>query len=367
MAVYKLFAAGDASIYSKQPAINAGMDEILEVSVLNYNNQNINFVDPVPSEPLLSDDLRRSLVLFSNSDILKINELTTGSFNANLRLYLANAENLTTNYYLEVARMAENWNMGTGKYADYPNPKNGVCWYSPDKFIGTYNTWANTSYYLTPGGGNITGSIVSQSFGYKDNKDLNVDVTNIVNSWLSGSTNAGFIIKHPQSIENNSGSFIELKFFSVDTHTIYPPTLEIKWDDSIYNTGSLSVINSTYSVITLANNHNTFKYGTDKYKMIINARDQYPVRTFTTSSLYTINKALPSTSYWSIQDVKTEDVVIDFDENYTKISCDGTNSYFNLYVNGLEPERYYKVIIKVNLFDGESFNVDNNLIFKIVR
>jgi len=367
MAVYKLFASADASIYSKQPSINTGLDEILEVAVLNLNNQSTNFVDPVPQEPLLSDNIRRSLVYFSNEDLDIIQTLTTGSFSANLRLYLANAENLTTTYNLEVGQVAENWNMGTGKYFDYPNPQNGVCWYSPDQFNGTYNSWTNTTYYLTPGGGNWTGTLVSQSFSYKDNKDLNINVTGIVNSWLSGSTNAGFIIKHPIAIESNSGSYIGLKFFSVDTHTIYPPTLDIKWDDSIYITGSLSTINSSFSVITLANNHDTFKYGTGKYKVIINARDQYPVRTFTTSSFYTTNKALPSSSYWSIQDVKTEEVVIDFDTQYTKISCDGVNSYFNLYMNGLEPERYYKIVIKVILSDGESYLVDNNLIFKIVR
>ena len=88
---------------------------------------------------------------------------------------------------------------------------------------------------------------------------------------------------------------------------------------------------------------------------------------FTTSSFYTTNKALSQTSYWAIQDAKTEDMVIDFDTNYTKISCDGTNSYFYAYMNGLEPERYYKVLIKTVLSDGESIDIDNNLIFKVVR
>ena len=45
-----------------------------------------------------------------------------------------------------------------------------------------------------------------------------------------------------------------MQYFSIDTHTIYPPTLEIKWDDSSYNTGSLSVISNNNNVITLGNN-----------------------------------------------------------------------------------------------------------------
>ncbi len=60
-------------------------------------------------------------------------------------------------------------------------------------------------------------------------------------------------------------------------------------------------------------------------------------------------------------------MLINFDTSYTKISCDATSSYFNMYMNGLEPERYYKVLIRTTLADGESFEVDNNLIFKVVR
>lgn len=367
MAVYKIFASADASLYSNQPARNTGLDEILEVSVKNSSQPLNFFVDPVPSEPLLQDDIRRSVVLFSQTDLNKIKTFRTGSWQTNLRLYLANAENLTTTYTLEVAAVSSSWSMGTGKLADNPQTRNGVCWYNTGSFTSASNNWPNASYYLTPGGGNWFGSFVSQSFEYNVNKDLDVNVTPIVNSWFSGSNNAGFIIKHPQIIENNSNSYIALSFFSVDTHTIYPPTIEMKWDDSSYSTGSLSVINSSNTVVTLANNTNVYKYGTDKYKFRINARDQYPVRIFTTASLYTVNKALPQTSYWAVQDAKTEDMVINFDDTYTKISCDGTSSYFNMYMNGLEPERYYKILIKTDLSDGESYEIDNNLIFKVVR
>ena len=60
-------------------------------------------------------------------------------------------------------------------------------------------------------------------------------------------------------------------------------------------------------------------------------------------------------------------MVVDFDTSYTKISCDTTSSYFNLYMNGLEHERYYKVLIKTVLTTGESYDIDNNLIFKVTR
>jgi len=368
MAVYKIFASADATLYSKYPAQNTGLDEILEVGVKNSDNPTNYFVDPVPTEPLLADNIRRPVILFSNSDLDILKSFATGSWQANLRLYLANAENLNTTYSLEIRAVSQAWTMGTGQSDDAPETRNGVCWYNTSSFATTASNWTDGSYYLTPGGGSWSGSFSSQSFGYADNKDINTNVTAIVNRWFSGSqANNGFIVKLPDSVEQNDTSYINLSFFSVDTHTIYPPTLEIRWDDSIYNTGSLSVVSNSNTVITLANNASEFKYGTGKYKFIINARDKYPVRTFTTASFYTTNKALPQTSYWAIKDAKTEDVVVDFDTNYTKISCDGTNSYFFAYLNGLEPERYYKILIKTELSDGEVVEVDNNLIFKIVK
>jgi hypothetical protein len=64
MAVYKIFPTADATIYSKFPVKNTGLDEILEVSVKN-NASAINYsVDVNPGAVLSYDDLRRSVVLF---------------------------------------------------------------------------------------------------------------------------------------------------------------------------------------------------------------------------------------------------------------------------------------------------------------
>ena len=167
MAVYKIFPTADASIYSKKPAANAGLDEILEVAVKNSPNPTNFFVDPVPSEPILADDLRRSLILFEDSDLDTLQSYATGSWKTYLRLYLANAENLNTTYSVEIRQVSQSWDMGTGKAADDPQTRNGVCWYSTSSFATTSASWAGgagSSYFLTPGGGSWTTSSVSQSF-----------------------------------------------------------------------------------------------------------------------------------------------------------------------------------------------------------
>ncbi len=63
----------------------------------------------------------------------------------------------------------------------------------------------------------------------------------------------------------------------------------------------------------------------------------------------------------------TEEIVVDYDTSYTKISCDSSSNYFDVYMNGLEPERYYKILLKSVMADGETVVFDNNYIFKVVR
>ena len=367
MAVYKIFPAADATLYSKFPSQNTGLDSILEVAVKNNENYN-NSIDTNPFATSVSDDIRRSLIRFSNEDLNKLKSFRTGSWQAGLKLYLAEAENLSVTYSVEVRQTEEGWNMGTGHFQDDPEVRNGVCWYSTSSYYTTASSWSTTAadYYITPGGGSWTGLVATQSFDYNSSKDLNVNVTSIVNSWFTGTENYGFIVKLPIAMESSSMNYLGLSFFSVDTHTIYPPTLEMRWDDSAYS-GNLSQIADSNFVVTLANNQGTYKYEKDIVKFRINARDKYPPRVFTTSSLYTTNKRLPQASYWAIQDYKTTDMVVDFDNNYTKISYDQDGSFANIYMNGLEPERYYKFLVRVNLPTGEIIDVDNDCIFKIVR
>ena len=78
------------------------------------------------------------------------------------------------------------------------------------------------------------------------------------------------------------------------------------------------------------------------------------------------NYALPTASYWGLRDENTEEMIVDFNTSYTKISCDSNGPYFDVHMDGLQPERYYRLLIKTTL-DGSTTVVDNKNIFKIVR
>jgi len=204
---------------------------------------------------------------------------------------------------------------------------------------------------------------------------LNVDVTNTVLTWysasnsLGGFNNDGFIIKQSDSDEfvADRNYVTTVKYFSIDTHTIYPPELEFRWRDYVYNTGSSSntIINTSRMMATLDNNAGTYRRGSIE-KIRINSRPQYPTRVFQTASIYTTNYYLPTASYYAVKDLDTNEFVIDFDTNYTQISADSESSYFTLYMNGLEPERYYQILIKVNI-DGETLILDDNYYFKVIN
>ena len=176
----------------------------------------------------------------------------------------------------------------------------------------------------------------------------------------------GFIIKLTSSVEYNSSRSVQpiFKYYSVDTNTIYPPTLEFKWDDSSYST-TLNEINTTDLFIGLDSNPGLF-YSESINRFRLNVRPEFPVRTFQTSSVYTDNYALPTSSYYAIKDLDTNEFVIDFDDNFTKISCDNSGNYFDVYMNGLEPERYYKILIKT-VINNSVVVKDEDYYFKVVN
>ena len=143
--------------------------------------------------------------------------------------------------------------------------------------------------------------------------------------------------------------------------------LEFKWRDFTFNTGSSTgtIITTSKLVATLADNGRDFRRDSIQ-KFYINCRPQFPTRTYQTSSVYTTNHYLPTASYYAIKDLHTNEFIIDFDTNYTQISADEEGSFFKLYMNGLEPERYYQVLIKTTI-DGDTLILDNDKYFKVIN
>ena len=387
MAVYKLFPYKDATLYSFFPNMNTGIDAINQISNLNI---------AVDSNPQVA----RFLTEFVQSEIEDVinNKISGATWDVDFRSYIATAQGVVESTDLSVHPIAQYWYNGTGTYLNQPLTTDGASWYN--SFFSGSTSWSGsgsdaTNHYVTSsynptyvaaGGGSWyhSGSdgtlyAVTQSFDTRSEKDLKVGVKTIVENWYSSSLsvstsaslqNYGFITKWENSVEFNTNTQIQpvMQFYSVDTNTIYPPQLEFKWKDfSNVLTGSLtsSIVSTTNLVSSLAENPGTF-FPSSINRFRLNVANKYPTPVWTTSSLFTGVNFLPTQSYYAVKDLDTNEFVVDFDTTYTQLSSDGNGNYFDVYMNGLEPERYYKVLIKT-IINGSTLVLDDNYYFKVIN
>ena len=379
MAVYKIFPEKDATLYSEFPSKNTGLDQIIEASTYQQNDKG---------------QVSRYLIKFPTSQISEMftSKITNGEYKTYLKGFNAVVTGLNLDQKLEFYPVSGNWGMGTGRYNDSPIVTNGTSW-TYQAYSGS-TEWPSSGFpaYVTasfedtlPGGGNwYTGSNLSldpvtqsQTFSYADTKDILVDVTKTVETWYSNSLNSangfaneGFIVKQPSGSEfiNDRANTTIFRYFSIDTNTIYPPQLEFRYNDYSFDTGSSTntILPQVESFISIYNNQGTY-YSESVPRLRFAALPKYPDRAFLTASLYNTNYYLPeSQSLYAVKDTETNEFVIDFDSEYTRISADTTSSYFDLYCNGLEPERYYTVLVKTTV-GGVTKVFDENIMFKVAK
>jgi len=166
-----------------------------------------------------------------------------------------------------------------------------------------------------------------------------------------------------------SGEAEDLKFFSRQTNTIYSPKLELRWDDHLpatgSNTGSLTALDlsgQTENYVYQLHKRESYKE-TETVKFRFGARKRYIDKSFTTS-VQTVSGsyfAEGSASY-SVIDMATNEDVIPFSA-YTTMSCDPISPYFTQDLNTFEPNRAYKILLKVKHNDGQVIVYDDDFEF----
>jgi hypothetical protein len=360
---YFEFATADATLYEGEAtqSVNTGLDPILEVRKdMNDTGTVIN--------------VSRALVKFDMSYISASvqNGLIPKSAKYYLNLYDAGSSDLPSSQTLFAYPVSQSWTMGDGTYHSNPQITEGCSWrYRHGEIDGTQwisgsnntgGTWFSGSY--AAGTRNFTRSA---SLEY-ETTDIRMDVTDIAHAWIySGSVypNEGFMVKRSGSVGNtDSGSGVQegdsiqygqLKFFSRDTSTIYPPKLEVEWDDSSWSTGSLPPLTGSAledTVIYFKNLRDEYKQNS-KVRFRLVGRERYPKKTFSTTAAEVAVKYLPSGSktiehgtYYQVRDAVTEDIIIPYGTG-SIVSCDSDGNYFNVWMNGFQPERYYKFEIRV--------------------
>lgn len=356
MAIYRLFPSKDATLYTKQTDMNTGRDAMLEIGSNKLG------------------EAMRAVIAFDDTEITSTINDTIGSmnFSASLTLYVANAENLGEDTSVQVHPLAQGWVEGVGHYLDAPYNAVGVSW----KYRDGSALWDTTSYTnLHPGGDDIGGGTwinevngitLSSSYDhvYKGTVDIEADITSFVSASYNGDiTNNGLLLKLNID-EFSTGSLSYMQCFSADTNTIYYPHLEFQWDDSNYNS-TLDHISGSTGALDIKFKEIRESYPDNgKVRFRLHARAKYPAKVFRTTNTYLTNSKLDALSYWGIKDDATGEMVVDFDTFATKISADDTSSYFDVYMDNLFVERYYRLVVKT-VVDGTTHIIESDNPFKL--
>ena len=292
---------------------------------------------------------------------------------AELVLRETESEELPLDFTINIHPISQSWEMGKGTRFDNIETA-GVTWNyregdSSLRWVDVVNNgipvFFGTSTGSFAGRGGVWYSDLSstQTFSYKT-RDINVNITSIVQSWLSGSIdNDGLIVKHTNAVEEDTNDYGILKFFSKETNTIHQPKVRIGWDDVSFTTGSLTELTSENIKVGIKNFKKEYKVNTTP-KLRVVGRDLYPIKTFSSTAQYGNSKFLPTTSYYQIKDYHSDYVIVPF-SNYTKLSCDSTGNYFNLNLSNWEVDRVYKVEFKITI-DGVDNFFDEDYTFGLI-
>tara|TARA_B100001057_G_scaffold494167_1_gene590178 strand:- start:111 stop:1268 length:1158 start_codon:yes stop_codon:yes gene_type:complete len=383
---YFEFGKRDTTLYSggTTASRNTGIDEILEINKVVNNNGTVGNVS-------------RVLIDFDLSFISK--SIQDGKIPSTAKYYLnlfdATSEEVEVEQPLHIYMVSGSWKQGSGKLDHDPVTDNGATYQYRDHEAKT--PWV-TGSVLTEGGSWFTASNgqyeVSSSYDLTfDKKDVRADVTDLVNNFIYSSSvypNNGFIVKREDSgsygnnhatasfdfntgQEGDSSRLGNLKYFSRETHTIYPPKLEVEWDDSSWNSGSLSPLTSTdlERLKVYFKNMKTEYKEKSIVKFRVVGRELYPSSSFSATPSELGVKYLPSASVeYEVRDADTEEVIIPFGSG-SRVSCDSDGNFFRVQMNGLQAERDYRFCIKVVSGSGttdEQINFyDDNYEFRVVR
>lgn len=350
----------DATIYESSIDKNTGIDSILELLHEKKSNSIFN---------------SRILLYFDQQTINDfISTYSVSPIKYQLILNVAKIEESPIETIIETKAISGSWEMGTGNFNSNPIVKNGTSWKWRD-YSGSI-AWVSSSmsidsyqYSSVTGGGTWhTNSIYTTTQSISNTKgDIVLDVTNIFNAYGSGSINSdGVIVKFVSQSEASAYPYYSYKFFSNESNTIYSPKLRIIWDDSNYSRGSLTLLDNSKEFVVYSKIKDIYNQN-EKAKIRVYARPKFIEKTYSTQAQYLVNYALPSSSYYEIRDTVTDDVIIPFDNDGTKISCDSTSNYFYLFMDNFQPERYYRILIKAKFNKFEEIILDDNILFKVVR
>jgi hypothetical protein len=385
--IWSILPYKDTTLYEADATRNTGLDQV--------NELRIQLVDSNYYES-------RILMSFDTDTIqnyLSRESITVSDISASLNLNVVQAYELPFKYEIGVRPASQPWTNGTG-YLTGTRVTNGASWsnnwtgsvtLTPSNSgsfdyqqtsgslykTGSYDTVIN--YNTTKGGGswyintaNTSSLYCYQSFDYRTDSNISIDVSSIVKKWLNNDIpNYGFVIylSKIDSDTNSSISFNEntmIQTYAAETDTVFSPNLTIYNSESQTYTPNHSILSPTGSVIVYQPNFSGEVKVNAKHRFTLSARPEYPRPAFSQNTLFTSLLNLPSSSYYQIEDVLTNEIVVPYSQ-FTHINTVGDHSFIEFYTTMLYPERYYRFEIKTIINGFDYFISSPDFTFKAIR
>jgi len=180
-----------------------------------------------------SSEFSRILVQFPINQIISDRNISkipsSGSVNFFFKLYNApHSDTLPTQFTLNVLPVSRSWEEGFGldmdNYLDVTRNQTGANWI----YAASGTQWTNQ------GGDYVTSSFTGSQFFSQGFEDLEIDITSLVESWVSGALpNYGMGIFLTSSQESGTVSYFTKKFFARSSEFFFKrPLIEARWDSS---------------------------------------------------------------------------------------------------------------------------------------
>jgi len=378
--MYRLFfAERDTTLYEKYPTQNTGIDQILELTKITSGSKIQNVVQSQTLNSRFILDFGTQVNTLSQSIVTgEIPALgnNTNSASVFVTVKAATATDLLHSYTIEAYPVSESWVNGNGNFSDIPIQKFGASWEfkSGDQTADNWASLANVKqggdeFATTRGGGTwFTGSGFESSQSFEnESPDIRINVTDIVRQWISGSIpNNGFIFKRTKTDEESQEILGSIKFFGRESHTIFVPRLEVSYDNTTFpDTSSAEIASDTY-VPYIKNIKREYRTS-EQTKFRVGVRPEFPDKAFQTSSFYLTGERLPTSSYFSILDSVTDETIVPFDTTATQIDCDINGSFMQIRMDSFMPERFYKIMLKIERDGGNDIQTFDDFYFKVVK
>lgn len=172
-------------------------------------------------------ELARTLVRFSTTElsgkIFSDRTIPSSSVSYYLKMFNMEHDDTTpTSYNLFVYPLSRSWDEGTGVELD------GI-----DVGVSNWIDATSTQQWTLTGSDFITGTFSASQHFDRGSEDLEVDITSIVNSWLTGGiTNNGLIVKLGATEETNANDYYVKEFYGRESKFVeLLPYIEARWSD----------------------------------------------------------------------------------------------------------------------------------------